>query len=92
MGAERRYTRVFNAETFLIGAVSGIIGILIAAVLTIPVNNTLERLTTLENVAQLDVRHALLLALVSIILTMAGGYIPAGMAAKKDPVKALRSE
>lgn len=91
-GRKKDIARVFNAETFLIGAVSGIIGILIAAVLTIPVNNTLERLTTLENVAQLDVRHALLLALVSIILTMAGGYIPAGMAAKKDPVKALRSE
>ncbi|HHU49287.1 MAG: ATP-binding cassette domain-containing protein [Caldicoprobacterales bacterium] len=93
LGARRKdIARVFNAETFLIGAASGIIGILIASVLTIPVNNTLERLTTLENVAQLDIRHAVLLALISIILTMTGGYLPAGMAAKKDPVKALRSE
>jgi putative ABC transport system permease protein len=93
LGARKKdIARVFNAETFLIGTVSGILGILIAAVLTIPVNQTLHRLTTLKNVAQLDIRHALLLALISICLTMAGGYIPAGMAARKDPVTALRSE
>lgn len=93
LGARKKdIARMFNAETFLIGTVSGILGIMIAAVLTIPVNQTLHRLTTLKNVAQLDIRHALLLALVSICLTMAGGYIPAGMAAKKDPVAALRSE
>lgn len=93
LGARKKdIARVFNAETFLIGAVSGLIGILTASFLTIPVNNILERLTTLEDVAQLDIRHAILLALVSILLTMAGGYLPAGMAANKDPVKALRSE
>ena len=92
MAQKKDIARVFNAETFLIGAVSGLIGILTASFLTIPVNNILERLTTLEDLAQLDIRHAILLALVSILLTMAGGYLPAGMAANKDPVKALRSE
>ena len=93
LGARKKdISRVFNAETFLIGAVSGMIGILIAAVLTIPVNNILHRLTTLKDVAQLDIRHALFLAFISILLTMMGGLIPARMAAKKDPVAALRSE
>ncbi|HHY81723.1 MAG TPA: ABC transporter ATP-binding protein/permease [Clostridiales bacterium] len=93
LGARKKdIARVFNAETFLIGAVSGLIGIVIGTVLTIPVNNTLERLTTLENVAQPDIRHAIMLALISITLTMLGGLIPARMAAKKDPVAALRSE
>jgi putative ABC transport system permease protein len=93
LGARKRdITRVFNAETFLIGAVSGILGILIGAVLTIPVNNNLYRLTTLKDVAQLDIWHALLLIFISITLTLMGGFIPARMAAKKDPVKALRSQ
>ncbi|NLB41290.1 MAG: FtsX-like permease family protein, partial [Clostridiales bacterium] len=93
LGARKKdITRVFNAETFLIGAVSGILGILIGAVLTIPVNNNLYRLTTLKDVAQLDIGHALLLVFISITLTLMGGFIPARMAAKKDPVKALRSQ
>ncbi|NLC45486.1 MAG: ABC transporter permease, partial [Clostridiales bacterium] len=93
LGARKKdISRVFNAETFLIGAVSGILGILLGAVLTIPVNNNLYRLTTLKDVAQLDIGHALLLILISITLTLMGGFIPARMAAKKDPVKALRSQ
>ncbi|HHU77504.1 MAG: ATP-binding cassette domain-containing protein [Caldicoprobacterales bacterium] len=93
LGARKKdIARVFNAETFLIGAASGTIGILLGAILTIPINNILFRLTTLENVSRLDIVHALLLLLVSIVLTMAGGFIPALMAAGKDPVAALRGE
>jgi putative ABC transport system permease protein len=93
LGARKKdITRVFNAETFIIGAVSGLLGILIAAVLTMPVNKVLHRMTDLENVAQLNPLHAAALVLISVLLTMLGGLIPARMAAKKDPVVALRSE
>ena len=93
LGARKKdIARVFNAETFLIGAVSGILGILTGAVLTIPVNNNLYQLTTLKDVAQLDIRHALLLVIISITLTLLGGFIPARIASRKDPVKALRSQ
>ncbi|MFS8540870.1 MAG: hypothetical protein LOD89_02105, partial [Tissierellales bacterium] len=59
---------------------------------TFPVNNIIENLTELENVAQLNPLHAIMLVTVSVILTLIGGAIPAKMAAKKDPVVALRSE
>jgi len=93
LGARKKdITRVFNAETFIIGACSGILGIGITYLLTIPVNAILYSLTDLSNVAQLNPLHALLLGIISVGLTMLGGAIPAKMAAKKDPVAALRSE
>ncbi|MCL6459289.1 MAG: ATP-binding cassette domain-containing protein [Gorillibacterium sp.] len=93
LGARKKdITRVFNAETFIIGVCSGILGILIAWLLTIPVNMILKSLTDLDNVAQLNPLHAALLVVISVALTMLGGFIPAKMAAKKDPVTALRSE
>ena len=93
LGARKKdITRVFNAETFIIGACSGILGIGITYLLTIPVNIILYNLTDLSNVAQLDPMHALTLGVISVVLTMVGGFIPAKMAAKKDPVTALRSE
>ncbi len=85
-------TRVFNAETFIIGACSGLLGISLAYLLTIPANAVLYEMTELENVAQLDIVHATGLVIISIVLTFIGGFIPAKMAAKKDPVEALRSE
>jgi len=92
LGARKRdITRVFNAETFIIGAVSGFLGIAIAYLLTIPINNYIYNLTQLHSVAQLKMLHALLLMLVSISLTQIGGAIPAVMAANKDPVEALGS-
>jgi len=93
LGARKKdITRVFNAETFIIGATSGILGITIAYLLTIPVNSVIENMTELQNVAQLNPLHALTLLTISVILTLLGGLLPARMAAKKDPVEALRTE
>ncbi len=84
--------RVFNAENFIIGAFSGILGIFIASLLILPVNSIIERMTGLPDVAYLNPLFALGLAGASVILTILGGLIPAKMAARKDPVEALRSE
>ena len=93
LGARKKdISRVFNAETFIIGITSGLIGIGIALILTIPTNKIIYNLTELENVAILNPLHALILILVSMTLTMIGGFIPARIAAKKDPVEALRTE
>lgn len=93
LGARKKdITRVFNAETLIIGLCSGVLGIGIAYLLTIPTNIILEDLTGLAGVAQLNPLHAIALIVISIVLTLIGGSIPARMAAKKDPVEALRSE
>lgn len=93
LGARKKdITRVFNAETFIIGLASGILGILIAYLALPPLNNLLEKFTDLADVAQLNPVHASLLVLISLTLTTIGGFIPAKMAAKKDPVEALRTE
>ena len=93
LGARKKdVTRVFNAETFIIGLCSGILGITIANLLTIPINKIILNLTQLENVAKLNPMHAITLIIISIVLTLIGGWIPAKMAAKKDPVNALRVE
>ena len=93
LGARKKdITRVFNAETFIIGLASGLIGIAIALLLTIPINMILYDLTELSNVAKLNPIHALVLIIVSLTLTIIGGLIPAHIASKKDPVEALRTE
>lgn len=93
LGARKKdITRVFNAETFIIGLTSGLLGILIARLLIFPINIIIHNLTDLENVAKLDIIHAVILILISVILTVIGGYIPAKIASKKDPVIALRTE
>lgn len=93
LGARKKdISRVFNAETFIIGVTSGLIGIVIARLLIIPANIILKNLTDLENVAQLNPIHALILIAVSVTLTVIGGLVPAKMASKKDPVDALRTE
>ncbi|HAN20506.1 MAG: sulfate ABC transporter ATP-binding protein [Clostridiales bacterium GWF2_36_10] len=93
LGARKKdITRVFNAETFIIGTISGLLGIGIAYLLTLPINVLLEHLTGLKGVATLNPLYALGLITISVALTLLGGTIPARMAAKKDPVEALRSE
>lgn len=84
--------RVFNAETFIIGLTSGGLGIFIAYLLTFPANKIIENLSGLANVAKLNVWHAVTLLIISVLLTVIGGYIPARVASKKDPVEALRTE
>ena len=91
LGARKKdITRVFNAETFIIGVTSGLIGIIIARLLLFPVNIILENMTGLTKVAILNPIHALILIIISVILTLIGGYIPAIMASRKDPVVSLR--
>lgn len=93
LGARKKdIKRVFNAETFIIGLASGLLGILIAYLLTIPTNQVIENLSGLANVAKLNISHAITLIVINVILTMIGGSIPSRMASKKDPVEALRTE
>ena len=93
LGARKKdITRVFNAETFIIGLTSGTLGLIIAKLLTFPANSIIENLTTLKDVAKLNPKHAIILLIISILLTVIGGFIPSKIAAKKDPVEALRTE
>ena len=93
LGARKKdISRVFNAETFIIGLTSGTIGLIIAKLLTFPANKIIEKLTELPDVAKLNPKHAIILLIISIFLTVIGGLIPSKIAAKKDPVEALRSE
>ena len=93
LGARKKdITRVFDAETFILGVTSGMLGIIIAKLLTFPINAIIYSLTDLKNVAHLKISHALILVAISTILTMLGGHIPARMAAKRDAVEALRRE
>ncbi|MBH1942292.1 ATP-binding cassette domain-containing protein [Mobilitalea sibirica] len=93
LGARKKdISRVFDAETFILGVFSGSLGILIAWLLTIPINSVIYNVTELKNVAQLQFSHAVILITISTILTMLGGHIPARIASRKDAVEALRSE
>ena len=91
--SKRNISQVFNAETFIIGLCSGLIGIGITLLVLIPGNMLIYYLTDNPDiVAQLPAINALVLILLSMVLTLIGGFIPARQAAKKDPVIALRSE
>ena len=91
--SKRNISQVFNAETFIIGLCSGLIGIGVTLLTLIPGNALIQHLTNNPDiVAQLPVTNAVVLILLSMVLTLIGGFIPARQAAKKDPVIALRSE
>lgn len=94
MGASKRnISHVFNAETFIIGICSGMLGIAICLILLIPINRIIHALVNSTDVsAMLPLQSAIILIILSIILTLIGGLIPAKKAAKKDPVAALRTE
>lgn len=93
LGARKKdITRVFDAETFILGTFAGILGVVIAYLLTFPINSLIYKLTDLANVAQLNPIHAIILIVISTILTLLGGHLPARLAAKKDAAIALRSE
>ena len=91
--SKRNISQVFNAETFIIGLFSGLIGIGITLLILIPGNMLIQHLTNNPDiVAQLPVMNAVVLIALSVVLTLIGGFIPSKQAAKKDPVIALRSE
>ena len=91
--SKRNISQVFNAETFIIGLCSGLLGVGTSLLLLIPGNAIIFHLTNNPDiVAQLPVQNAVILILLSMVLTLIGGFIPARQAAKKDPVIALRSE
>ena len=93
MGASKKdIRRIFTAETAIEGFISGVLGIAITLLATIPINAVVAKMTNVENVAQLPWEAALILIGISIVLTMLAGLIPSRIAAKKDPVESLRSE
>ena len=93
IGASKKdISRVFNAETFIVGLISGVIGIGITILLTIPINSMVYAVTGVAVNAMVPPNAGIILVLISMILTMVAGLIPAKMASKRDPVEALRTE
>lgn len=93
IGASKKdITRVFNAETFIIGLISGVLGIFITLVLNVPISMVVENMTGVSHIAKLPVNGAVFLIFIDLVLTILAGLIPSKIASKKDPVEALRSE
>ena len=93
IGASKKdISRVFNAETFIVGLGAGILGIGVTLLLNIPINMIIKAVTDINGLASLPVVGGVILVLISMVLTVIAGLIPAKMASKKDPVEALRTE
>jgi len=93
IGASKKdISRVFNAETFIIGLISGLFGIGITLLISIPTNLILKSLVNISNLCKLPIGGSIILVIISVLLTVIGGLIPAKIASKKDPVIALRTE
>ena len=93
MGASKRdISRVFNAETLIVGFVAGAIGIGVTLLMLIPINAIIKVLTDIGGLAQLPYAGAIILVAISMFLTFIAGLIPSRIAAKKDPVTSLRTE
>ena len=93
IGASKKdISRVFNSETIIVGLTSGVIGILVTLLLIIPINAIINSLAGIPGLAALPLYGGIALIVISVVLTLVAGFIPARVAAKKDPVKALRSE
>ncbi len=93
IGASKKdISRVFNAETLIVGATAGVLGIIVTLILNIPINMIIKSLTDINNISKLPFMGGLILVIISILLTVIAGLIPAKMASKKDPVEALRTE
>ena len=93
IGASKKdISRVFNAETLIIGLFAGTFGILTTLLLNIPINIIIKKIANVSNISVLPMDGAIILIIISVILTIVAGLIPSRMASKKDPVEALRTE
>ena len=93
IGASKKdVSRVFNAETLIIGLVAGLIGIVVTLLLNIPINMIIKSIVGISNISKLPTAGAIILVVISVGLTIIAGLIPARFAAKRDPVEALRTE
>ena len=93
VGASKKdISRVFNAETLIEGLAAGILGILVTLLINIPTNIIIKATLNISGIASLPLNGAIILILISVVLTMIAGFIPAKIASRKDPVEALRSE
>ena len=93
IGASKKdVSRVFNAETFIEGLFAGLLGILVTIILNIPINMVIKHITNISSLSRLPIGGAIILVIISVVLTLIAGLIPSRMASKKDPVESLRSE
>ena len=93
IGASKKdISRVFNAETLIEGLTAGVMGIVVTLLLNIPINIIIKIATNIKNLSVLPIDGAIILIIISVLLTIIAGFIPAKIASKKDPVEALRTE